>query len=397
MPEVLGLASLTTGDAPGAVEAVYIDTVNYKYLAARASLHGVLQVYSEGELKTLTTHYTISYENGGRTIITFTSDQGSNKITYNAEGYMFEDWDSVNGYVQNPAYVMAFLLSFFIELPMELMNFESFTALAALYETFGIETSGKLIVQSERRASAWMQELLFDYGTKGFPANDGRFTVERKDISNYTTSLTIFEQLDLLGDSQRRMNLHQAINSIRAKYDFIPTRTFYKGSDSAERQVSIDDLEARMEPSTDWLFPWVTSASWMAQRLSEELLKLSYGNQKLLITIPLNMLNDVDIFSNFRYQDPFGLSLSGGGESGRYYYIESLSYNHEGQSIAVVAVDLQWLLRQYFILGDRDALADLWADAGEADRMFGYLCDRVTKKFADGEPGKIVRDRNLIA
>ena len=56
--------------------------------------------------------YTITYELGGRTCINFNVNQGDNKITFNCEGYMFAAWNSGNGYVQNPAYVIGFLFAF---------------------------------------------------------------------------------------------------------------------------------------------------------------------------------------------------------------------------------------------------------------------------------------------
>jgi hypothetical protein len=55
-PVVLGLNSIT-GDAAGAVEAWYVDTAAFEYLAAGATVDSVLQVYVNNVLKSTPAHY----------------------------------------------------------------------------------------------------------------------------------------------------------------------------------------------------------------------------------------------------------------------------------------------------------------------------------------------------
>ncbi|MCK4648098.1 hypothetical protein KAT51_01100 [bacterium] len=95
-----------------------------------------------------------------------------------------------------------------------------------------------------------------------------------------------------------------------------------------------------------------------------------------------------------------GPSATGAGQQGRYYYIESLDYDFMGDKINVVAIDLQYMLSRHFVLGDETSLASNWSSAGEADRMFGYLCDEnanpLAWHFADGAPGKALMDEGIL-
>ena len=110
----------------------------------------------------------------------------------------------------------------------------------------------------------------------------------------------------------------------------------------------------------------------------------------------MKFFDDLDINTDFRFQDLWGLSLTGAGEAGRYYYVLSLNYNPMGQSIDIIAVDLQYLLQAYFIFGDKNELASLWVNATFENRLYGYMCDRDTGQFSDGEPGKILIDKNTL-
>lgn len=149
-----------------------------------------------------------------------------------------------------------------------------------------------------------------------------------------------------------------------------------------------------------WQFPFIISATLVQQLIAEGLLQYSLGNPKVEFPIPLHFFDKLDIFYAFRLQDLMGLSTTGAGEQGRYYYIESLSYDFMGDKINVVGIDLQYILRRYFILGDETALASNWSSASEPDRMFGYLCDETDNPkawhFADGEPGKALVNEGIL-
>lgn len=400
MPEVIGLNSLTTGEQKGAVEALLIDKTSYKYLASRGSLKAIDQVYSSNELIS-SSDYEISWENwpgdfNGITYIKFDSDQEQNKITFNGKGYMFYPWNASAGYVRNPAYVIAFFLAFIMEIPVQLLNLKSFDDLAEIFENLGWENAGRYIIEDLKDPMGELAKLLYTYGVKLYPDYYGRLSAGRKDISNFSTSIILFEQIDVLQPPKRKYNLKDTINKVDAKYDFYPSSSYFKNSVKDSREKSIEDFEAEIEPTQGWEFPWTDSEDMVKQRLLDELFKFGYGDQKLEIEIPLAWINEIDIFTNFRLQDPFGLSRTGEGESGRYYYVEAINYDFQGQTMTLTSIDLQWLLRQYFILGDEDELAANWADANESERMYGYLCDEFEDKFADGEPGKKLVDENIL-
>lgn len=396
MPEVLGLNVHDTGDAPGAVAALCVDTTTFTYLAARGSLHAVLDVYADGAAVGGGS-YEVFYDAQGRTFIEFTGDQGSKKITFNAEGYMFEPWNSANGYVQNPIYVLFFYLSLIAEIPIEFFRLDKFMDLAALYDTLGWGTAGRWAGSSFQGTDSALQELLFSFGCKLYQEKSGQFVVGRKDISNFATSLRLFDQIDALAPVDQAFNMRAAVNSLRAMADLQVAPGICKLAKLQQRQSSIDDLQAVIEPATSpTVFPWITLEAMVDQLVQDFLLKYGYGDQKITFPVGLHYLDDLEVFGNFRFQDLFGLDKLGIGQAGRYYYIESISADLLGGAITLTAIDFQWLLRQYFILGDENALAGTWAAASDSDRMYGYLCNEVTGKFADGEAGKILVDENVL-
>jgi len=211
MPEVLGLNYLNETDCKGAVQAHCIDTTSFIYLAARGNLHSITQVYSDGVLKSTPGDYAVSYDALGYTLITFTASQGDNKVTFNCTGYMYDDWNSANSYVQNPAYIIAFLFAFLAEVPIARLDMVSINALAAKFETAGYEESGRLILQDEKDFEVTLAELLFTYGTKGYPTKEGKFKTEKKDITDFLTAMTIWGQLDVEGQAERKYNYREMI------------------------------------------------------------------------------------------------------------------------------------------------------------------------------------------
>lgn len=151
-----------------------------------------------------------------------------------------------------------------------------------------------------------------------------------------------------------------------------------------------------------WELPFIISSTLVDQLIAEELVQYSLGSPKLKFSVPLHFFDEIDIFHNMRWQDLMGLSSTGVGEKGRYYYIESLEYDFMGDQINVIAIDMQYILKRYFILGDETALASNWSSASESDKVFGYLCDETQglnsdqSLFANGEPGKALVDEGIL-
>ncbi len=151
-----------------------------------------------------------------------------------------------------------------------------------------------------------------------------------------------------------------------------------------------------------WEFPNIISQSLVDQLIAEGLIKYNQGDPKIEFSVPIHWFDELEIFHNIRIQDPFGMSTTGAGEQGRYYYIETLDYDFMADKIHVVAVDLQFVLRRHFVLGDEGVQSLNWSSAGEADRMFGYLCTETGGLnsdqflFADGEPGKALVDEGIL-
>ena len=394
MPEVLGLNE-ATGENAGAIEALYIDTVNYEYLAARGSLYDITNVYEDG-VAVDGAEYSVLYRDGGRTYIRFTTDREGKRITFNAKGYVYGPWNSANGYIQSPPYIAAFLVGFLAEVPVDFLNTASFDDVHAIMEARGLEEAGHLAIQDRQDLTAGLQEVLFTFGIKSFPDSRGMFKLGIKDIADFETDIFIRTQIDTLEFPAYLDNTTDAFNYARARYAFAPAPGLFAKEQVDIYQPSVDDYEAAIEPSYALDWKWTTSDALVASRLVEELHRYGYGDKKITFPVSFDWFDKIDIFLNFRLENPWGISADGSGETGRYYYIEALDYDFIGNRIMVTAIDLQWLLRQYFILGDEGDHEALWDNAVESSRMYGYLANELTGLFSDGEPGKILIDEGKL-
>ena len=247
MPEPLGLCSLVAADSdtPGAVEAILIDKPAHKYLCARGSLKGIDQVYCNGKNKAA--GWSVSYEDGGRTYLTFVAAQTNKRVTFNCRGYMYADWNSANGYVQNPAYILLFYLGFFVGVAQADLNMQSFIDMALWFVAQGWDETGKFIGQEQTESNSSLQELLVSFGLRYWKANDGRITVGRRDISAYSSSPMIFCQLDVLDRPEKPTNWQDAANYINYTWDSFPCSNVLQGSGNVLIQDSIDFLGEKTE------------------------------------------------------------------------------------------------------------------------------------------------------
>ena len=396
IPELIGEHSLTTGATPGAIEALCIDTVNFIYAMAGGPLRAVPEVYGNGTL-IAAAEYTLYIEEDGKQYIQFDADQEDKKITFNCQGYMFDIWNSADGYVQNPAYIIAFYLSLIMEIPIDFIDLDAIDILAQIFEDSGWGTAGKLAMTMLESPEAILQSMLYSFGIKFWQKRDGTLALGRKDISNLETDLFFHTQIEVTSPPEKAFNLLQAINTVQANWNFFPACDLYGGAKTAKDDASIELFETEMGPSEPWVFPCITSDSLAEQRILEDLLKLAFGDRRIKFSIPLEYINQIEVFDNFRLQDPYGLSWTKSGEIGRYYYVLSLTYDWQGNKIDIEGADLQWLLQQYFIFGDEDAMPEEWPDARPTSyAMYGYLCDEDTFQFSDGTPGKILIDENLV-
>jgi len=396
-PHALGINEFSDSDIPGAIEARYVDTVNYKYLAAIGSLASVYNVYSDGVLQSegAGNDYVISYADGGRTYIVFNLDQAEAKITFDCAGYIYSDWQLNSGdiCVVNPAYVLLFYLTFIRKIPVDFLDFDSFHVLANQFENSNHGDVGRFIIQEETDAMNNVREMLMTFGVKMFPARSGKLTVVKKDETNIATDIHIFEQFHAKSASTRKFGLTDIVNFARSKFDYYPTASQYVGAKDESVEQSIENFGVQIESDSPFEFKWTNSESLVFLRLSEILRQRAYGYKTIDITIEFDWIDRLDITNNFKYQNPFGLDAAGDGEKGRYYYADQITYNWHEKTMTIHAIDLQWLVAQYFILGNRSALADLWSSASEEMRIYGYLCDRASGAFSTGDPGKRLSER----
>lgn len=236
MPEVLG--ECVVGEEyefPGAIEAVYIDTDGppYIHLASRGELNDVTAVYDANGDVINPLNWT--FITGPPSTISIADAAGDGTVYFNAEGYTVPAWDSVNGYIQNLVYIVEYLLNYLMEMPVSLIDQASFDALAAYFDAQGWGTTGFLIIQNRVDAMEVLRQLLFTGEIKGYVAKGGDFTVEIKDVHDYEiTSLDshLFTQTDLLQAPDRQWNLTKAINTVNARYGYIPWQQLWLGAGS---------------------------------------------------------------------------------------------------------------------------------------------------------------------
>jgi len=387
-PELIGLGSLKA-EPFGAAEAIYVNTASYSYMASNRMLYSVDEVYSDGELMTVTTDYSIEHRDG-QTHIVFVEDQEQNKITFNFKGYTDFGRNSPNGYVQNPAYVLLYYIQYIMKFPDTMIDFESFYDLADIYEAISQDESAYLIMQDTGDPKTYLQELCFSFGCSIFKNKDGQLSVDRKDVSNYDTDFYLFEQIHALSNSRKPFNLRETVNYSKAKFKSFPTANLFLGLTEYTYEKSIEDFNTEIEPDSPFQFPWINTESFAYLRTQEELLRKGYGDKKIYFEIPLHLFSEVELLQNFRYVDPFGISPDGSGEAGRYYYIESLEYLWHENKIDVSGVDLQWLAGQVGRVGKQADLERDWADASVEQRFYLYVGSCLTGAFPDGEPNKKV-------
>ena len=242
-PEILGLAQLSTAyEHPGAIEAVYVDTVGppYRCLAANGTVTVLAnQVWVDDVQKSTPADYTVVYADG-HTYIDFGAgeDPGGGTIAFNASGRSIPAWDSANGYIQNLAYIIEYFLRFIMDIPASLVNAPTFAEVATYFTNMGVHESCYLILQDEQDATEILRQMLFTGGIKGFIAKDGKFKIERKDIHNYEiTSLDshIFTQIELLAAPEKQWNLLNAINTVKVRYGYIPWQRTFKSAEETYR------------------------------------------------------------------------------------------------------------------------------------------------------------------
>jgi len=387
IPEILGLHSLTAGERRGAIEAYCVDINDYKYVAAAHPLNSIVQIYADNVLVN-PANYTISNDAEGRTFITFTSSQGDKKITYNAEGYSLAAWNSSNGYIQNPAYILGFFLIYLAEVPIDYIDTDSLDEVATLFEDNSWDECGKLALTELEDASSVLQKLLFSFGIKIWPDREGKLHFGRKDLTTFDTDKTIIAQTDCIEAPTIEFNLRDAINRIKVCWDFYPAAGVYGGAREFESDASITDFESEIENYETWEYPCVSCEDFAVLRAGEDLQRLAYGNRVVSFTLPIDFIDELEIFDTFILQDTFGLSPSGEGEEQHYYYVISLTYDFQNMTIGVKASDLQWLAGQCFIIGRCSELEHNYENASQWMKVFGYIGSCDDESLPGGDPLK---------
>jgi hypothetical protein len=224
-----------------------------------------------------------------------------------------------------------------MEVPEEFINIGSFDTLADYYDSISESTSANLIIQDEKDAADVLKEMSLSWGDTGYIAKDGRYTVGRLGTSEEASTLILRSQIDLLGHPERRMNMTEAVNSIKARWNYYPVANFWKSAKTENDTNS--QIYYGVDMGWELDMPWVTSETLVQQRLWDELERRANGYPKIAFSISIKYLPDLDLFTRFQLQDPFGIDASGLGEAGREMYVESLAIDVQAGRIDIVAAD----------------------------------------------------------
>lgn len=398
IPEAIGLLYHSADEASGAMEAAYVNTTNFTYLALRWIPHAITEVYNDGELVD-PANYAIYQDGLGRTYIQFSSDQEESKITFNCKGYEFEPWNSANGYVQHPIYVLLYFLAFIMEVPLSYIDLDFFEEVKGILDALdpSIATSGYWGTMEEGTAEETIKELILTIGAALFPDRFGRFKLAMKDISNIATSKFIYAQIDTKEHPKNDYGYSRGVNRVKIRWNFIPAAGIFKGSKQESRDDTLPVYSGNYQEDPDPIdIKWTTNETLVNNKIQNELYKRGAGYKRFSFSLDLNFIDYLDIYDSFRLQDPYGVSKTGAGEFGRYLYIEKIEYDYEGHKMNIEALDLSYLMRRYLVLGSEDEHASNWSSASEEDKAFAYLSNEVTGKFFDGETGKILVDENRL-
>jgi hypothetical protein len=104
------------------------------------------------------------------------------------------------------------------------------------------------------------------------------------------------------------------------------------------------------------------------------------------LDVPLSEFAGLDISDVIEIQHPGAID-----DSKRKYQVLRTDIDFISDLVKVEAVDITTLTGGVFLLGDREQLAPSWELAGDNDRNFGYLADRVSGYFASGKDyGKVL-------
>jgi hypothetical protein len=168
---------------------------------------------------------------------------------------MTAGWNSANGYIQNLPYIIQYLLEALMEMPASKVDSTAFDALATYFEDQGWDEDGFLILQKQKDAMEVLRQLLFTAGIKGYVALGGVFTAGIKDTFNYeidSLDAHVFSQLELLGPPDRKWNLPAAINTIKARFGYIPWQQLWLSAteeykDNFYDAIMEDDIRIREE------------------------------------------------------------------------------------------------------------------------------------------------------
>jgi len=90
------------------------------------------------------------------------------------------------------------------------------------------------------------RQLLFTYGFKGFVALDGNFRIDIKDISNYEIGCPeehLQEQIELFDSPERLFNLTEAINVVKARWNYMPWSRLWLSGEVETQDNYYEDME----------------------------------------------------------------------------------------------------------------------------------------------------------
>lgn len=369
---VLNDASLTTYIADN--EVVFRDEVVFDH--ERTTDDGL-------EWTTVTTKYLVA---------------GREDIRVNMRG-LTEDNTESGALVTNPIRALEIMLTRFVSFPEDRLNQGLWVEAKDEADRRLLRVDGALINDTEW--DSFIEEYCKNFRFDIWPDHNGRLGVRFfiPEISD-AEAQPMSDITDIIQESFRyTTNFTQIINRVRFEYRHNFNDDTFLRSGSEVNDDSIQDAKRTYDwPEGTLQMKWVRDTITARRAVATVLDLFSKSNpvaefELARIGWDFDLTDKINVthaaapgtFTNT------ALSITGRGFNNRLHRLTAIDINLDEYSTVLRFQDMFRLSNRCFFLGDRDWVSSElnWLTASASNReIYGYLCNRDTGVFGDGEPGK---------
>lgn len=318
---------------------------------------------------------------------------GREEIAVNISG-MTDTGTEAGTVVENPVTALKLVLIRFAEFPAELINDDGFTAQALIADQKILRVAGAQIEDVEW--DTFMEGYCKDFRLDLFANNEGKLTPAFfvPEILDQTAP-ALTDILDIKRDSfDYDPNFDSIANRIRYEFRYDYVRDKFLKADVAQDDESIALAGREFDwPEGTLQFNWVRETVVARRAVATTLNLFSEAMPVVKLGLSYNEW-DIDLTDKKNISHVAGPAVDSAGNrsyNNRLHRVIGVQYNIDDFTVDVTFQDMFRLSERCFFLGDRDfPAAELnWLSASATNRiLYGYLCNRNSGKFTDGEPGK---------